>query len=85
MLGEAMISAGNQARCAGCFTCEGMCPYNAIERVTLRNGQLVAQINEGLCKGCGICASACPGKVISLRGFSDQALLEQMDALFVKG
>jgi len=50
--------------------------------VTLRDGRQVAQINEGLCKGCGVCATACPGKVINLRGFSDQALLAQMNALF---
>ena len=59
-----------------------ICPYNAIKRVTLRDGRTVAQINEGLCKGCGVCASACPGKVINLRGFSDQSLLEQLAALF---
>jgi heterodisulfide reductase subunit A len=82
MLGEAMISAVSQARCTGCFTCEQVCPYNAVERVTLRDGRQVAQINEGLCKGCGVCATACPGKVINLRGFSDQALLAQMNALF---
>jgi heterodisulfide reductase subunit A len=61
-----------------------MCPYNAIDRVVLRDGRQVAQVNEGLCKGCGVCASACPGKVITLRGFSDQALLEQMGALFTE-
>ncbi|HEX9116326.1 MAG TPA: CoB--CoM heterodisulfide reductase iron-sulfur subunit A family protein [Anaerolineae bacterium] len=83
MLGEAMISLVNQARCAGCFTCQAMCPYNAIEKVTLRDGRQVAQINEGLCKGCGVCVSACPGKVINLRGFSDQALIEQMAELLV--
>jgi heterodisulfide reductase subunit A2 len=83
LLGEAMVSTIDQARCAGCFTCQAMCPYNAIERVTLRGGRQAALINEGLCKGCGVCASACPGKVIGLRGFSDQALLEQMSALLV--
>jgi heterodisulfide reductase subunit A len=80
-----MISWVNQVRCAGCFTCEAVCPFNAIDKVTLRDGRPVAQINEGLCKGCGLCASACPGKVIILRGFSDQALLEQVEALLVAG
>jgi len=79
-----MVSAVNQARRAGCFTCEAICPFNAIEKVTLRNGRQVAQINEGLCKGCGLCVSGCPGKAITLRGFSDQALLEQVNALLLE-
>jgi heterodisulfide reductase subunit A len=84
LLGEAMISWVNPEHCTGCFACEAVCPFNAIDKVTLRDGQQVAQINEGLCKGCGLCASACPGKVITLHGFSDQALLEQMNVLFLK-
>jgi heterodisulfide reductase subunit A len=82
LLGEAMVSWVSQERCTGCFTCEAVCPFNAIDKVTLHDGRQVAQINEGLCKGCGLCASACPGKVITSRGFSDQALLEQMNVLF---
>jgi heterodisulfide reductase subunit A len=84
LLGEAMTSWVNQARCVGCFSCEAVCPYRAVERVTLRDGRQAAQINEGLCKGCGLCASVCPGKVITLRGFSDQALLEQMNVLLLE-
>jgi heterodisulfide reductase subunit A len=82
LLGEAMVSWVSQERCTGCFTCEAVCPFNAIDKVALRDGRQAAQINEGLCKGCGLCASACPGKVITSRGFSDQALLEQMNVLF---
>ena len=82
LLGEAMVSWVSQERCTGCFTCEAICPFNAIDKVTLRDGRQAAQINEGLCKGCGLCASACPGKAITSRGFSDQALLEQMNVLF---
>jgi len=81
LLGEAMTAVVDRRRCAGCFTCEAICPYQAIERVTLGQGRQVAEVNEGLCKGCGLCASACPGKVITLRGFSDQALLEELDVL----
>ncbi|MFQ6048320.1 MAG: 4Fe-4S dicluster domain-containing protein, partial [Phycisphaerae bacterium] len=83
LLGEAMVSCVDQARCAGCFTCEAVCPFNAVDRVTLRDGRQVAQVNEGLCKGCGLCVSARAGKAITLRGFSDQALLEQMNALLL--
>ncbi|MGB8648267.1 MAG: CoB--CoM heterodisulfide reductase iron-sulfur subunit A family protein [Anaerolineae bacterium] len=85
LAGEAMISAVNQTRCTGCLTCQSVCPYNAIDAVKRRDGQMVTQINEALCKGCGLCASACPGKVITLRGFSDQAILEQINTFAFAG
>ena len=84
LLGEAMTALVDRSRCAGCFTCEAICPYQAIERVTLGYGRQAAEVNEGLCKGCGLCASACLGKVITLRGFSDQALLEELNVLLLE-
>ncbi len=83
LLGEAMSAVVDPLRCAGCFSCEAVCPYSAVLRTTRRNGQLAAQVNEGLCKGCGLCASACPAKAITLRGFSDQALLAQVEILLL--
>ena len=50
--------------CFGCFFCERVCPYGAIEREEIRDrkGTLiktVARVNEGLCAGCGLCAACC--------------------------
>ena len=84
LLGEAMTALVERSRCAGCFACEAICPYQAIGRVTLGYGRQAAEVNEGLCKGCGLCASACPGKVITLRGFSDQSLLEELNVLLLE-
>ncbi|MBC8254502.1 MAG: CoB--CoM heterodisulfide reductase iron-sulfur subunit A family protein [Ardenticatenia bacterium] len=84
LLGEAMTALVDRSRCAGCFACEAICPYQAIERVTLGYGRQAAEVNEGLCKGCGLCTSACLGKVITLRGFSDQALLEELNVLLLE-
>ncbi len=84
LLGEAMTALVDRSRCAGCFACEDICPYQAIERVTLGYGRQAAEVNEGLCKGCGLCVSACLGKVITLRGFSDQALLEELNVLLLE-
>jgi heterodisulfide reductase subunit A len=71
----------NQAKCAGCRTCEGLCPYSAIGMVEF-DGRRVAFINEVLCKGCGVCAAACPAGAATQHGFTqEQVFAEIMGAL----
>ena len=65
--------------CFGCFFCERVCPYGAIEREEIRDrdGTLiktVAKVNESLCAGCGLCAASCRANAITLRGFNDEQL-----------
>jgi heterodisulfide reductase subunit A2 len=72
----------NQLKCAGCRTCEGLCPYSAIEMVDFV-GQAgprrrVAYINEVLCKGCGVCAAACPSGAATQRGFTQEQVFEEI-------
>jgi len=71
--------------CNGCFICEMVCPYDAIERVDLvhrtRDGpaaKVIARVNEGKCMGCGVCAAACLPKAMMLRGFTDQQVYEEV-------
>jgi heterodisulfide reductase subunit A len=78
---EPMTSIVNIARCTGCLLCRQVCPFQAIEAETLRDGRTVASINESLCKGCGICVAACRPGAIKLRGFSDQQILAEVMAL----
>jgi len=69
--------------CGGCRTCEGLCPYTAIEMVDF-NGKQVASINEILCKGCGVCAAACPAGAVTQRGFTQEQILAEIEgALFL--
>ncbi len=78
---EPMTSIVDIAQCTGCLLCQQVCPFQAIEAETLRDGRTVASINESLCKGCGICVAACRPGAIKLRGFSDQQILAEVMAL----
>ena len=70
----------NQTLCGGCRTCEGLCPYSAIEMVQ-QDGRTVAYINEVLCKGCGACAAACPAGAATQRGFTNDQILAEIEGM----
>jgi heterodisulfide reductase subunit A len=65
-------------KCGGCRTCEGLCPYGAIEMVNFA-GRQVAYINEVLCKGCGACAAACPAGAAVQNGFTYEQILAEIE------
>jgi heterodisulfide reductase subunit A len=72
--------------CTGCFMCQSVCPYNAIEREEIkdRNGNLVKQlafINPGLCQGCGTCVAVCKSKSIDIEGYTNSQMYSEVDAL----
>jgi heterodisulfide reductase subunit A len=70
----------DQSKCGGCRTCEGLCPYHAIEMVML-DGRQVAYVNEVLCKGCGACAAACPAQAAIQNGFTQDQILAEIDGI----
>ncbi|ODS34121.1 MAG: NAD(P)H-quinone oxidoreductase subunit I, chloroplastic [Candidatus Scalindua rubra] len=72
--------------CIGCFYCQKVCPYSAIEQedIKARDGSViktVARVNEGLCQGCGLCAATCRSKSIELSGFNDEQIYAEINAL----
>ncbi|MDR3181471.1 MAG: CoB--CoM heterodisulfide reductase iron-sulfur subunit A family protein [Planctomycetaceae bacterium] len=80
------IAKVDEQRCAACYACGRACPYNAIERVELRDrgGNLLkyaARVNPGLCMGCGTCVAVCPSKSIDLEGFTEQQIYAQIESL----
>ena len=70
----------NPEACGGCRTCEGLCPFTAIEMVEF-NGRQVASVNEILCKGCGVCAAACPAGAVLQHGFTQEQILAEIDGM----
>ena len=72
--------------CVGCFLCQSVCPYQAIEREEIKNrsGQVIktlAKVNEGLCQGCGTCVALCRTKAIDINGYSNQQVYTEVMAL----
>jgi heterodisulfide reductase subunit A len=71
------VARVDEAVCSGCFHCQEVCPYDAIEPFEIRDrrGELisvVARVNAGVCQGCGTCQATCPSKSVELDGFTDQ-------------
>jgi heterodisulfide reductase subunit A len=86
ILSEPMVAEVNENTCAGCLLCKELCPFTAIEAKTIydKNGnpiKTVASVNEGLCHGCGTCVAGCRSASMQLRGFKDEQLLAEVDAL----
>ncbi len=83
---EPVVAKVNETTCAGCFYCQKVCAYNAIERKVLkdRNGNFikeVAYVNSSLCQGCGTCNATCPSKSVELIGFKDDQIFAEILAL----
>jgi len=82
---EPVIAKVDATTCAGCFYCQKVCAYNAIERKEIRDRQgnlkkVVAFVNSGLCQGCGTCNATCPSKSVELIGFKDDQIFAQINA-----
>jgi len=75
-----IISVVDEERCAGCGLCETVCQFNAIQLTDTDTGRF-ARVTAASCKGCGTCGASCPQLAISMKHFTDEQLLAQVDAL----
>jgi heterodisulfide reductase subunit A len=83
---EPIVAKVNELTCAGCFACQAVCPFGAVEvhEIRDRQGRLlktVARINAGMCNGCGTCQATCPSKSVELAGYTDEQVFAQIVAL----
>jgi heterodisulfide reductase subunit A len=75
------VAEVNESDCISCGACITVCTYGAIEFYDTPQGRK-AKVNPVLCKGDGLCNTVCPTAAISLKHFTDEDLLSQIDAAF---
>ena len=87
---EPMTSEVDSIKCSGCGLCVPICPYNAIslKDIQERGGhghgpftRTIAEVNSSLCQGCGACITACRTAALNLKGYTDEQLVSEVDAL----
>ena len=83
---EPLIARVDRLTCTGCFHCERVCPYGAVERKELKDAKgkfirMIAEVNQGVCQGCGTCQATCPSKSVELDGFTDEQIYAAVNAL----
>jgi heterodisulfide reductase subunit A len=69
----------DESKCVSCGACISACTYGAIEFHDTPQGKK-ATVNPVLCKGDGLCNSKCPTAAISLKHYTNEEILSQIDA-----
>ncbi len=80
VVAEPIISSVDEDECSGCGLCEMNCPFKAIRVEETERGR-IAKVIEVSCKGCGMCGAGCPQRAISMKHFSDEQLVAQINVL----
>ena len=73
---EAITSRIDEVACMKCGQCAAICPYGAIQ---WKKGE-VAVVIEAACAGCGSCGATCKFGAITMRHFTDDQLIAQVQA-----
>jgi len=68
-----------QSDCISCGACVTACTYGAVQMRSTPEG-MKADVNPVLCKGDGLCCTKCPTAAIVLAHYTDDAILDQIDA-----
>ncbi len=89
LTGNPCVASSNELMCNGCSSCEKVCPYGAItyedkefrmpDRSTLV--RRIAKVNPAVCQGCGCCTVACPSGAMDLKGFANNQIMAEVDAI----
>lgn len=74
------VAESNVSLCSGCSNCEKVCPFGAIAYENGADGRY-AVVNSAVCQGCGACTVACPSGAMDLKGFTNNQILAEVDAI----
>jgi heterodisulfide reductase subunit A2 len=77
---EAITASLNSDACVPCKVCASVCPYHAIEEGDARAKTFPLFIDAS-CAGCGTCAAECPRDAITMRHFTDEQIIAQIDGI----
>jgi len=77
---DPLVATIDTSKCTWCGTCVEVCPYAAIQKVTV-DGKEVAMVDASVCKGCGGCTSYCLENAIDLLGLTDAQMNAMIDNL----
>ncbi len=69
----------NQDDCVSCGACVSVCAYGAVDFHETPKGKK-AMVNPVLCKGDGLCCSRCPTDAIVLKHYTNEEVLDQIEA-----
>ena len=72
----------NQDICSGCGVCVAVCSYDAAKLVKSNKG-LGAVIDNLKCKRCGVCSAACPTEAISIKHFTMEQIIAEIEEVLV--
>jgi heterodisulfide reductase subunit A len=75
------VCAVDEDKCISCGACITACSYGAIEFSETSQGKK-ARVISVLCKGDGLCNAKCPTDAIQLKHYTDEEILNQLDAAF---
>jgi heterodisulfide reductase subunit A len=74
------VSSVDEETCLGCGLCVSLCPHSAM-KLELKEGGRKAVVIEASCKGCGTCGASCPVRAITMKHFTTEEILAQIDAV----
>ena len=77
------VAEVDENKCVSCGACTTVCSYGAIEFVETPQGRK-ARVNPVLCKGDGLCNTVCATSAVCLKHFTDEEILDEIDAAFPK-
>ncbi len=77
---EAATAVVDERICSGCQICRLVCPYTA---VIFDAEKQVCRVNEALCKGCGACVGGCYSDAISLKHYTNEQIVAEMEGMLV--